>query len=408
MRSSEASRCPRYRGHAIRPGLARLCLAALALTAAVPALGHKASDAYLDLRGVGESIDVRWDVAIRDIDSLVSLDADADGQVRWSDLSTRLVPVTERLFAGIGFTTSVDGLDRSCPAGPVTPALAQRSDGAYLALRFSIRCPGGRPSRLGVDYRLLADLDPTHRAIVSVDATGGLTVLRPTVEGRSVVLDLRSTGSADTSANASAERWGPAADLGRFFVEGFRHILYGPDHLAFLFALLVAALAVDAGGGSRSMLARLLMTITVFTVAHSITLVLTGLGWLAVPSRWVEAAVAGSVVVAGLQAFVAATRGCAHRLAKVPPALIFGFGLVHGIGFGSTLGESGLVGRAAVTALLGFNLGVEAGQVAALAAVLPLGFLLNERLGFRRWGLPLLALAVVLAGTSWLVSRLGS
>ena len=147
-------------------------------------------------------------------------------------------------------------------------------------------------------------------------------------------------------------------------------------------------------------------TVSVFTLAHSITLVLSALSWIGLPSRAVEAAVALSVAVAGAQALVATTLGSGHRLARVPLSLVFGFGLVHGIGFGSSLAASGLTGRPSVSALLGFNLGVEAGQLAALATVLPMAWTLVGTGGFRRWGLPSLSFAVSAAGLVWFGVRL--
>jgi hypothetical protein len=89
----------------------------------------------------------------------------------------------------------------------------------------------------------------------------------------------------------------------------------------------------------------------------------------------------------------------------VPLWLVFAFGLVHGMGFGSALAGAGFHGRSAVSAILGFNLGVEAGQLAVLVVVFPLVWVLKSTPGFRRVLLPAAALAIVAAGSLWFVAR---
>ncbi len=375
------------------------CLQVMAvlLVVGVPggALAHKASDAYIDIRvrdtGVDPTLVVRWDIGVRDLDPLIDLDTDNDGLVRWGDILARRTELAALALGAISF----DRQGEPCPATSPELSTAQRSDGSYVVLRFSIDCPVTRPAieQIGIRYRLLADVDPTHRVIVSVNGEG-LQTLQATNERRGFDLGDRSTI--------------PGAQVTSFIGAGLSHILYGPDHLAFLLALLIAALAVPASHGAGRILFGLLTTVSVFTVAHSITLVLSAVSWLALPSRWVESAIAFSVVLAGLQAFAAATVGHRSRWAVVPLWLIFCFGLVHGIGFGSSLAESGFGGRSIVSALLGFNLGVEIGQLIALAAVLPLAWILVSSRPIRRLGLPAAALAISAFGMQWFAQRIVS
>ena len=394
MRCFEPRRAASFRR--VRGALGAGVLCALLSTAAGPAWGHKASDAYLDLRPDRGGVAVRWDVAVRDLDPLLDLDVDGDGVVRWSELERRMPVLVGLMAASIRF----DAAGAPCIPSAPSRSLARRDDGSFVVLRFALRCPAPSPSRIAIRYGLLADIDPTHRAIVTVGGSGAaLTLLRPSDEAFAIEL-VAGDPRADTANTA---------DTGRFVIEGFRHVLYGPDHLAFLLALLIAALASPTSGGRqdlRVVLGGLVATVSVFTLAHSITLVLSALSWIGLPSRAVEAAVALSVAVAGAQALVATTLGSGHRLARVPLSLVFGFGLVHGIGFGSSLAASGLTGRPSVSALLGFNLGVEAGQLAALATVLPMAWTLVGTGGFRRWGLPSLSFAVSAAGLVWFGVRL--
>ncbi len=146
-----------------------------------------------------------------------------------------------------------------------------------------------------------------------------------------------------------------------YLVLGIEHILLGVDHLCFVLALL---LIVDAPG-------RLVRAITGFTVAHSVTLVAATLGWVRLPIAPVEAIIALSIVF--LCSEIVHTRQGRPGLAQRRTWLVaLVFGLLHGLGFASALGEVGLPDDAIPSALLFFNLGVEAGQLLFVAAALPL------------------------------------
>lgn len=172
-----------------------------------------------------------------------------------------------------------------------------------------------------------------------------------------------------------------SASPGRFEVArtytvlGIEHILMGVDHLLFVLALL---LLVD----SRR---RLLVTITAFTVAHSITLALASLGVLSVPGPPVEASIALSIVFVASE-IIHARQGRPGLTQRYPWVVAFTFGLLHGLGFAGALAEVGLPPLSVPTALLFFNVGVEIGQLLFIAAVL--AFIWLSRQAVRRLGLP--------------------
>jgi hydrogenase/urease accessory protein HupE len=147
--------------------------------------------------------------------------------------------------------------------------------------------------------------------------------------------------------------------LASYFALGFEHILEGWDHLLFVFALLV--LIRDPW--------RLFAAITAFTVAHSITLALATLGWLTIPGPPVEASIALSIVFLALE-ILKRVPGQMRLSERAPWMVSFAFGLLHGLGFAGALNEIGLPQTEIPAALLAFNLGVEAGQLAFVAAVL--------------------------------------
>ena len=142
---------------------------------------------------------------------------------------------------------------------------------------------------------------------------------------------------------------------------GMEHIFTGYDHLAFLFGLLLVAGARGLRGGTRYILG----VVTAFTVAHSVTLIAAGLGWVRLPSRFVESAIALSIAYVAVENL--AVREPRHRW-----LLTFFFGLVHGFGFASVLAEIGLPPSGVIPSLVSFNVGVELGQLTVVCAVAPI------------------------------------
>ncbi|MBA3477848.1 MAG: HupE/UreJ family protein [Lautropia sp.] len=365
-----------------------------------PAYAHKASDAFIDLRQDGAAIAVRWDIALRDLDQVLDLDTDANGTLTWGEVERQQPAVGDYALGAIHLATEAG----PCRNSPPSYHVARREDGVYAVLRWRAACPLAEPE-VRIQYRFLMNIDPTHRLIVAAPGTEvALKTLRPSDEYQPI--SLRTAAPGDDRN-----------DLGGFFVEGFRHILYGFDHVAFLLALLIPAIAVAAVTERRlaSTMGELLVMVSVFTLAHSITLGLTALNLISLPSRLVESLVALSVVVAGVHGLLTGMAGADHVTTRgrslgswrgaVPLWIVFAFGLIHGIGFGAALGGAGFGGRTALSALLGFNLGVEAGQLAVLAVAFPLAWALKSGAGFRRVLLPGAAIAIVLAGVLWFVAR---
>jgi hydrogenase/urease accessory protein HupE len=152
-----------------------------------------------------------------------------------------------------------------------------------------------------------------------------------------------------------------------YLLLGVGHILGGLDHLLFVLALLLVV-----RGGKR-----ILVTITAFTLAHSLTLAAATLGWVHVPGPPVEAMIALSIVfVAG--EVVQGLRGSPGLTARAPWLVAFSFGLLHGLGFAGALAEVGLPQTAIPVALFTFNVGVEIGQLIFVTCMLGLGALVSR------------------------------
>jgi hypothetical protein len=192
-----------------------------------------------------------------------------------------------------------------------------------------------------------------------------------------------------------------------FIAEGVHHIVTGYDHLLFLLCLLLPAVLWRSPGAParwqavadwRAALSPVVRTVTLFTLAHSVTLALASLGWVRLSPSFVEPAIAATIMLAAadnLRPWLLRWRG----------AVTFGFGLIHGFGFAGVLGELQLPPSQFGWALFQFNLGLELGQLAMVAAVVPMLFMLRHRAAYvplvlRSGSVLALALAAV-----WLAER---
>ena len=191
-----------------------------------------------------------------------------------------------------------------------------------------------------------------------------------------------------TKANAAAV-WQTYLGL------GFTHILFGFDHLLF-----VVALVLLIGGWQR-----LIATVTAFTVAHSITLAATTLGLVSVARKPVEICIALSIVLVARA--ILRPQDAEHTLARRAPALIaFAFGLLHGFGFAAALAEIGLPAGEVPLALLAFNVGVELGQLAIVAATLALlAAIVRFASAWQRPTTVVGAYAIGAIASGWLIQR---
>ena len=180
-----------------------------------------------------------------------------------------------------------------------------------------------------------------------------------------------------------------------YFRLGVEHILGGIDHLLFVLALLII---VD---GTR----RLIVTVTAFTVAHSMTLAAATLGWVHVPQQPVEAIIALSIVFVASE-ILHARAGRPGITKRWPWVVAFTFGLLHGFGFAGALAEVGLPQKEIPLALLMFNVGVEAGQIIFIIVVLGLLHLAKRVVPKSpQWTVPAAAYGIGVIASFWVIQR---
>jgi hydrogenase/urease accessory protein HupE len=236
---------------------------------------------------------------------------------------------------------------------PVLPSACRSLDtpvstteGEGVVMRWTARCD---------------DLVGTEVGITGLASSLGGVVRIVLADGR-VVQGVVSARRPFVTVTGRPRRW----DVARgYLVLGAEHIAAGPDHLLFVFGLVLLA------GTAR----RVLGTVTAFTVGHSVTLSLAVLGVTAVSTRAIEVAIAASVLALAIE--LAREDAESGVLRRHPWGMAFVFGLLHGLGFAGALREAGLPAGEVPLALAAFNVGIELGQVAFVLAILAAGALLR-------------------------------
>ena len=356
------------------------CLFVLLLAVPSLASAHKASDSYLILHKTSSGAQGRWDIALRDLEAAVGLDLDHDGVVMWGELVGRSQQVKAYAASHLSARTAAG----SCALSLSDAGVVAHSDGKYAALGVELQCPGDATS-IVLRYDLLFEVDAQHRG-----------VLRLSDESASQPL-VFSKARRELTLSLAPPRFGSIVGL------GIEHILSGYDHLLFLLALLLPSVLQRRdrkwlpAPDFRSVLMDVLRTVTAFTIAHSLTLALSAAHWVVLPSRFVESAIAVSIVLAALNNL--------FPVLDADRSLAFGLGLLHGFGFAAVLSDVGLSGQSFVRTLFGFNLGVELGQLAVVIALLPILHLLRRSKHYPNLGLPLASALVAIVACVWFAER---
>src|SRR6266571_1816285 len=334
--------------------------AVLLLLVASSALAHKPSDSYLALSVEGANVAGQWDIALRDLDFAIGLDDSGDGDITWGEVKAHHSDIAAYELARLKLRSG----DGDCPAHATEFLVDDHSDGAYSVMRFAAICPG-KVTTLEISYSLFADLDPQHKGLLRLEH-----------------------GAGTRTAIFSPERATQQFELAK---------------ISALTQLLPAVLAYAGGRWQavaqfRPAFWDVFKIVTSFTVAHSITLSLAALGVISLPSRLVESAIATSVVLAALNNVFPRVHGRRWMVA-------FAFGLIHGFGFASVLRDLGLPQGALLIALVGFNLGVEVGQLAIVSAFLPVAYALRASWFYRRLVFLGGSIAIAAIAGIWLVER---
>ncbi len=355
--------------------LSRAALAAALLAVCMPAMAgaHPVPFSYVDVRVGGHETGLAVTVVVHVFDLAHDLGVNPPERLLERDILAARSDAATALVRG-RLAVSIDGRTLAGAVWARPQPLVERQSVAFEA-RFPAPVAVGR---LTVGARLFP-YDPQHKTFVNVYEDDALAA--------QAIVD----GGRPEFEYFSGTRQGVRAVLEKFIPSGVHHILIGPDHLLFLVGLLLL------GGTLR----QLMLVVTGFTLAHSLTLSLSALNLLVPPAGLIEPAIALSIVYVGADNLLVRGGGRDMRA-----WIAFGFGFVHGFGFANVLREMGLPGRALGWSLFGFNVGVEIGQLcvvivvaSAFAAIRARSEAAGRQLAFAG------SILVMAAGAFWFVQR---
>ncbi|MGI9612370.1 MAG: HupE/UreJ family protein [Acidimicrobiales bacterium] len=366
--------------------------ALLALTAS-PAAAHTTEDPYLYLFVSESMVDGRVELSVGDLETVLGRSFGDDDQMIKASLTDATAEIQtftdEHLGIGPGWEIDYGAIE----------LFRERDDLAFAVVPFEVTVPGGEvPADLEVRF------DPFFDSVGGRDGllllTGGWTSGAFDPDAESLVT-FTADSREQTVGLGDRTQW---QNFLSSITLGIDHIQTGPDHIMFVLALLVPSVLVFSSGWQPTpsfsgSLWRVLKIATFFTIAHSITFTLAGMGWLPLPpSKIVESIIALSIAAAAL-----------HNLHPVFPnrewALSFAFGLFHGMGFASLVASLDVSRSSQLVSLLGRNVGIEIGQVVVILVAFPALFLLRRTSVYQPFLTIGSAVLAVLA-LSWMIERI--
>ncbi len=348
------------------------------------ARAHQSSIKYTDVTVDGARATVRMTISPSDVTQPLGMDETAR-----PTLEEAMAPATlDRVTAFVASWVAVRTPDGATCA-IASPRAAPDADARFIDVTWDVTCANA-VDRIVLDFTRFFALDQRHEAIVSVHAPG--EKVEPTVVRISEPI-LTITPGESTSL------------LG-WIRHGMDHIYGGLDHIAFVLALLLVV--VIKRGANRVWVVRspieaiksTAIIITAFTLAHSASLIAASLGYVSLPSRFVESMIAASIVYTAVEDIL-------RPDVRWRFALTIAFGLVHGLGFASMLAEL-LPEDAVIIPLITFNVGVELGQLTIVIVAIPLLWILARTVGAERYRhivVPVAAVPLALIGIKWLIER---
>lgn len=357
----------------------------LAISFAMPSTleAHEPDHSYLYMRIYGEAIGGRVEFNGKDINRI--LGTSINEELQQSELSSYIGQLQEYIKSRVSFSSGGETYTIRFSEPEILP-LDETVD--FLRCHFDLEgVPKKLPEKLAIKYNALFDKVETHRGVMIIEYNWKAGI----VNNESFIAHAFGRGNEITELTLADK--GILKGFWALIKLGVWHIWIGLDHILFIVALILPSVVrrrqevgqPTAGAADDSYSKNwfpvekfkpaffyILKIVTFFTIAHSITLALAALEIVNLPSRWVETIIAFSIGLAALHNIL--------PIFKMKESVIaFAFGLFHGFGFASVLGEKGLSGDFMVLSLLGFNVGVELGQVLIICMIFPFLFLLRKQ-----------------------------
>ncbi|MBN4080165.1 HupE/UreJ family protein [Beggiatoa alba] len=373
----------------------RLMISVIFLLHLSTVYSHQTSTSFVSLEHRENSTQGIWKVAIGDLHALLSLDIDNDGEIRWLEVKQKENELILLLRENMDLISkgSSCAVTRSLVSVIAVESILDRN---FIIIPFSTNCILSEINEL--KYRYYFEYNNEHKAII--------TLLNDKAESSVHVL----------SVNNNVLKTHPEIrySFGHIVTEGIWHIWLGFDHILFLLTLIVGVLFINSAKATESNKTKtwveVVKVVSAFTIAHSITLGLASLGFINLPNRFIEPAIAITLVIAALYNIRHLLPGWLNRqLTWSVWKMAFIFGLIHGFGFANVLAELNLPGADLALTLLAFNLGVELGQLAIVVLFISILLLLLSKKRFKHKQLELMlpvssGFVICTAGV-WFVER---
>ena len=374
--------------------MTRLLLTTLALLFATLANAHAPNQSYIFVDVYDNALEGRVEITLKDLNTALGVNFPTDGSATLDAIAGDLPIVRQYLLQNVAL--GVNGAPQSLPVTGF--GLDELPLGQYLALNFAFPDLATPPETIDVRYNAMFREMPDHRGFLVIEDNWKTGTF-----GNEAVISLTFTPNSmeqrlELSDNSTLRGFIAMVKM------GVHHIWIGIDHILFLLALLIPSVVRRRDGvwqpvdSFRDALIYVLKIVTVFTVAHTITLSLAALGKISLSPRIVESIIALSIAVAALDILVPIFK-------RKIWLIVFGFGLFHGFGFASILGGIGIPPKYMVHSLLGFNLGVELGQVVVVMLLFPVLYFLRTNSLYRRILMQAGAVLLIVVAMYWFIER---
>lgn len=369
------------------------------LLPALAAFAHSGEESYVYLDLYDNTVEGRVEYPVADIGEILAIEIPEDV----SGASTAVEANLDVLQNYAGEHLEITDDERDWALDFNTFDILETAFGTYVVLHFDVVdvFSDGPPRTFTVTYDGIMESKPERSALLIIGTDWGSGTFNN--EANSLLTFTPESTTQQVQLDDPSWFAGFSGVVGL----GVEHIEIGSDHILFIIALVLPAVLIfgaakgwEPASSFGSSLWRVIKIATSFTIAHTITLTLGGLGIVEISPRIVEPLIAISIVLAAL-----------HNLRPVffnrEWMIAFGFGLFHGFGFASLLSGLGLDRANRAVSLLGFNLGIELGQVAIIVMVFPVLFLLRRTrpyLTLMKVG----SVALILIASAWFVDRVFS
>jgi hypothetical protein len=373
-----------------------IVLVVASILIAVPADldAHRVGEGYVFLNSEEGGLRGRLEVTLADIGRAVPLDADGDGDVTRDEFSAGYERVrdyvAERMAIGVAgrdYRLRFDG-----------HTFHESSFGVFAQLHFMVVDSAPPPELVEAEYRVLFDTIPDHVGYLVIESNH-----RTGLTDNEAIPSILFTPDRPRYETDLTRPLTPATFFA-FLRQGVHHIWIGTDHILFVVALVMVSPLRREGTQWKPVASFLpafvnvAKIVSLFTVAHTITLTIAALGLFSVPPRLVESIIALSVLLAAVNIVY-------PIFSRWTYLVVFVFGLFHGFGFASVLAHLTAAREAVVQTLLGFNLGVEIGQLAIIAVAFPVVFLLRGQTIYHNVLLRVGSLGIGAIACVWFVDR---